>query len=166
MRSRPGQKDRGGAWAGQPPAEPDHRSGKNIRSSPHLARKYSIILSGAEDPSAEPTVEPTAGRRRRAVQETGDGRLIGLQKPTSAEADCGEFEVASTEPVDNLKAAQQIRLHKIGAHGDRAGSFCFCRRSRSRLCLPSLSPRCALAKIASCAPRASLASLGPSANPS
>jgi hypothetical protein len=56
--SRPVPKDKkkGGAWAGQPPAEPDHRSGKNVRSSPPSARKIVIVLSGAEDPSAQPEV--------------------------------------------------------------------------------------------------------------
>jgi hypothetical protein len=44
---RPGSKDkkRGGTWAGQPPAEPDHRSGKNVSSSPPSARKNIIVLS-------------------------------------------------------------------------------------------------------------------------
>jgi hypothetical protein len=38
---------RGGVWAGQPPAGPDHRSGKNVRSSPPSARKNVIVRDEA-----------------------------------------------------------------------------------------------------------------------
>ena len=74
--SRPGPKDRerGRARAGQPPAEPDHRSGKNVRSSPPSARKNVIVLSGAEDLSAQPTAgRPKAGRPE-AARGAGDKR--------------------------------------------------------------------------------------------
>jgi hypothetical protein len=51
--SRPGPKDRerGRARAGQPPAEPDPRSGKNVPSSPPSARKNVIDLAAALDQS-------------------------------------------------------------------------------------------------------------------
>ncbi len=78
-----GQKE-GGARAGQPPAEPDHRSGKNVRSSPPSARKNVIVLSGAA--SEDIRLSRLAGRR------PAEGR-----RPAGGGARCIESEDDDSE---------------------------------------------------------------------